>query len=184
MAALLGLPIAGCTGDSLNLTASFGGATAGGRGEVQVLFINNTSHRAVFTVGTYDQTDPDDEPDFSQFGHDDGGLILEGDAGSPIGSLDCARVFSIGGPRMLALVEENVSDEDLLTEALIEGVEFFSVDGDDEAAAPVSEGTAPAFEALLGVDFPCSALLIIRFEEDEPGSFRIDFELIPSESNR
>ena len=47
-------------------------------------------------------------------------------------------------------------------------------------------GFAPPFEALLGVDFPCSALLIIYFEINDAGPepFRIDFQLIPSESDR
>jgi hypothetical protein len=184
MAALLGAPLAGCTGDRANLTASFGGSVAGRRGEIQVLFINNTPWRAVFTVGTYDQTDTGDQPDFSQFGNDtEGGLVLEGGESSPIGSLDCARVFSIGGPRLLALIEENLPDAELLPEAGIEGVEFFTINTDGEAD-PAREGTAPPFEALLGVDFPCNALLIVRFEEDATGSFRVDFELIPSESER
>ncbi len=174
----------GCGSDSANLWASLGGSVAGRRGEVQVLFINNTPYRAVFAVGTYDQTDPSSEPDFSQFGHDEDGLILEGDESSPIGSLECARVFSVGGPRMLALIEDNLPDADLLEEAVVEGVHFFDVS--DEAAEPVLQGTAPAFEALLGVDFPCNALLIIYFEFDDLAAdpFRVEFELIPSNSTR
>ena len=66
--------------------------------------------------------------------------------------------------------------------------EFFSISGDGSAAAPapVSQGKAPPFEALLGVDFPCNALLIVRFEIDDlgPSPFRVDFELIPSELTR
>ncbi len=179
---------AGCNG-SPNLSASFGGPVAGRRGEVQVLFLNNTPYRAVFTFGTYDQTDQFSEPDFRQFGHEEGGLVLEGESASGIGALDCARVFSIGGSELLDLITENLSGAPVLDEALIEGVEFFSIPaGEDteEVPTPVSQGKAAPFAAQLGVDFPCNALLIIRFEIDDLGSdpFRIDFELIPSSSTR
>ena len=185
-----GLGLAGCGADLSNLTASFGGGTAGARGKVQVVFINNTPHRAVFTFGTYDQTDQSSKPDFRQFSNDPAGLILEGDSTSLIGSLNCARVFSIGGPRMLALIQKNLPDATVAQDAMIEGVEFFRVEaatGNATAApAPVSQGTTPPFEALLGVDFPCNALLIVRFEIDDlgPAPFRTDFELIPSQSTR
>lgn len=176
--------LVGCTGDFANLLASFGGVVAGRRGEVQVLVINNTSFRAVFTLGTYNQTDPASVPDFSQFSHDADGLVLEGDESSPIGVFDCARVFGIGGSRLIDLIERNVDESDVLPEALIDGVEFFSVSEAD--GEPISQGRAAPFEALLGVDFPCNALLILRLEVDDagPDPFRVDFELIPSESTR
>jgi hypothetical protein len=172
--------------DFSNLTAPFGGDIAGSRGQVQIVFLNNTPYRSVFTFATYDQTDPSSEPDFRQFGHDEDGLILEGDSTSPIGALDCGRVFSIGGPRMLALIADNLPDAPMADEAFIEGVEFFSVPDDDSEAARVSQGKSPPFEALLGVDFPCHALLIVRFEIDDlgPAPFHVDFELIPSQSTR
>jgi len=178
----------GCGVDFSNLTASLGGNVAGRRGQVQIAFFNNTPYRAVFTFATYDQTDQSSEPDFRQFGHDEDGLILEGDSNSPIGALDCGRVFSIGGPRMLALIADNLPDAPIADEAFIEGVEFFSISDEDSDAAtsPITQGKAPPFEALLGVDFPCNALLIVRLEIDDvgPAPFRIDFELIPSQSTR
>ena len=54
-----------------------GGRTAGGRGTVQIVVINNTPYRAVFTVGLYDQTDPGFAPAFEQFGHQEVGRMLE-----------------------------------------------------------------------------------------------------------
>jgi hypothetical protein len=169
-----------------------GSDTAGRRGVVRVLFINHTPHRAVFTFGSYDQTDPFSTPDFEQFSHDEDGLILEGESESPVGPIDCARVFSIGGPQLLTLIEENLPDAPVEAESLVEGVEFFTIDtdpsddGDDGPADPVRVGFARPLEALLGVDFPCNALMIIRFEPDDlgPDPFRMDFELIPSESTR
>ena len=43
------------------------------------------------------------------------------------------------------------------------------------------EGFAPPLRALLGVDFPCGAIVIVRFEIADLGDapFRADFEIIP-----
>ncbi|MBI4716967.1 MAG: hypothetical protein HY763_04125 [Planctomycetes bacterium] len=169
------------------MTASFGSSTAGLRGTVRVVFINNTPHRAVFTYGTYDQTSPAFAPDFAQFGPLAGDNRLDGDATSAIVSLNCARVFAIGSPRLLSLLEANVPAENTIDDALVRGVEFFRVDTDDAGdEVLVSQGSAPPFEALLGVDFPCNSLLIVRFEIADVGAapFRVDFELIPSASTR
>lgn len=182
--------IAGCGEVFVNLTASLGGDWAGQRGTVRVLFINNTPHRAVFTFGSYDRTDQFSQPDFAQFGLSEFGATLDGDSSSQIISIECARVFSIGGPGLLTLIEQNLSEVSLDDDAFVEGAEFFSIPSDgadsDDSGDPVNEGSAPPFEALLGVDFPCNALLIIRFEFDDlgPDPFRVDFELIPSESTR
>ena len=180
----------GCGEAFINQTASLGSATAGGRGGVGVLFINNTPHRAVFTFGSYDLTDGTYQPDFGQFGLAESSAILDGNSTSELLAIHCARVFSIGGPRLLALIDENLPEATVDDGAVIEGVGFFSSpSGDpdgDGSGDPIDEGSAPPFEALLGVDFPCNALLIIRFEFDDlgPDPFRIDFELIPSESTR
>ena len=174
----------------LNQTASLGGSTAGLHGSVRIVVINNTPHRAVFTVGTYTQTDPTSTPGLVQFAHRESGRRLDGDSSSDVFSIGCARVFSIGGPDLLHLIEETVSADMVDEVALVAGVKFFDVasgeEEDDNGAEeePVLVGTAPPFEALLGVDFPCEALLIIRLEFDDlgPDPFRVDFELIPSES--
>jgi len=167
-----------------NQTASLGGSTAGGRGIVRVVFLNNTPHRAAFTFGTYDQTDPETRPDFDQFGPAPDGQTLEGASASDIVTLSCARVFSLGGPALLALIDKNLPDAVTVDEALVEGIAFFNVGADENE--PMLAGTAPPFAALLGVDFPCNALLIIRFELNDvgPEPFRVDFEIIPSDSDR
>lgn len=183
-AALTLLSGAQCGFNLGNQTASLGGSTAGGRGIVHVLFMNNTPHRAAFTFGTFDQTDPETRPDFDQFGPAPDGQTLDGASASEIVTLSCARVFSIGGPALLALIDENLPDAVTIDEAFVEGVAFFSVDGDEDD--PTLAGTAPPLAALLGIDFPCNALLVIRFELDDvgPEPFRVDFEIIPSESDR
>ena len=152
----------GCGESWSNQTASFGGSTAGQRGSFGVLFINNTPHRAVCTLGSYDQTDPLSQPDFDQFDLNDRGPVLEGNSASDILPFRCARVFSIGGPRLLALIHANLPDADISSEADIEGVEFFGTDPSNPDPEPISEGMAAPFEALLGADFPCNSLLIFR----------------------
>jgi len=183
LVALLGV-VSGC-GDVLSgLTASLGGETAGGRGDVRVLFINNTPHRAVFTAGTYDPLDEFAAPAFSQFGLEGDELTLPGDSESAIGAFPCARILSIGGSRLFTLIHANEPDAELIVEASQDGVTFLA-EGETEGG-PISQGTIPAFEARLGSDFPCQAFLIIRFEINDVGDepFRVDFEMIPSESPR
>jgi hypothetical protein len=175
--------LAGCGEFWRNQTASLGGALAGTRGTIRVVFLNNTPHRAVFTYGTLDQLDSDSRPDFAQFLRDEAPM-LNGDGTSAIVTLDCGRVFSIGSPQLLRSIEENLPNAPLSQDALVSGVEF--VELAEDGGEPATRGTAPAFEALLGVDFPCNSLLVLRFEFDDlnPGQFRTDFEVLISQSER
>lgn len=178
--------LCGCEGLA-NQSASLGGDEAGRRGEVRVVVINNTPYRAVMTLGAYDQTDRLTVPDLEQFGADANDDPLDGDATSEFRTLFCARVFSVGSSNLLAFVSENRGDDESINqEALVEGVEFHEVSTGEDADESTLVGRAAGFEALLGVDFPCNALLILHLEpNDGPGeAFRIDFSLIPSESDR
>ena len=180
----------GCAVPLANWPASLGGSTAGSRGTIRVLFINNTPHRAVFTYGTYDQTDQFSQPDFRQFGPDETNRKLDGNSESSISPIDgqsplfCARVFSIGSQNLRSLIDANLAGATVVDEAMVDGVEFFEIGEDGDV--DVSVGFAPPFEAQLGADFPCAALLIVRFELNDvgPDPFRTDFELIPSASTR
>jgi len=182
----LTLGATGCGEGWVNQTAPLGGNTVGRRGNVGVIVLNNTPYRAVFTLGSYDQSDAQAQPDFRQFLLE-GAPTLDSDSGSSLLSFDCARVFSMGGPRLLALIDSTDS-ANVVQDALIEGVEFFAVDSANPDAAPVSQGLAAPFEVLLGVDFPCNSLLIFKLEVNDAGPsqepFRVDFELIPSSSSR
>ena len=187
--AMLGI-MAGCDAGLGPIGASLGGGVAGGRGSVRVLFINNTPNRVACTFGTFDQTDQQTQPDFRQFALDGSALVLEGNGVSTILSLSCARTFSIGGPGLLNTIERNLPGAARSDDAFVDGAHFFVVATDDPAQAggplPELAGKAPPFEARLGMDFPCGALLIIRFELDDrgPSEFRTDFELIPAEPTR
>lgn len=175
----------GC--DSLtHLTTTLGGTNAGDRGTVQVIIINNTPHRAVFTVGTFDDMDRFSEPVFEQFGVKDREQNLDGDSTSPILSLSCGRVFSVGGKRMLDLIARNLPDETTIDEATIEGVKFYELPT-DATADPVLIGEAPSLEALIGEDFGCGSIIVLHCEFDDAApqtSFRVDFRVIPAQSAR
>jgi len=175
--------LSGCEFSLANRTASLGGSTAGGRGTVGVAFINNTENRAVLTAGTYDQNDRDSVPDIMQFGPGEFDVSLEGESESSITNLTCGRVFAIGSPDLLMLIERNL-DDNLIQGALVNGVDF--TEPSDDPDEPTTIGSAPAFEALLGVDFPCNSLIIISLENDNlnPGQFRMNFQVVPSESTR
>lgn len=171
--------VMGCGEGWTNLSAPLGGNTPGARGDIGVILLNNTSYRAVLTLGSYDQSVPDSDADFAQFALDgidplnpneDGGLL----------AFDCARVFSIGGARLLERIE---AGEDVAESALVPGVDFYEL---ADGGGNVFRGRANPFEVLLGVDFPCNALLIFKLEDNFGGSppFRIDYELIPSSSTR
>ena len=169
----------------LHQTASFGGDTAGERGTSLVLFINNTPHRAIFTLGAYDDLDQNTEPQLLSFGPN-GVRSLEADESSGLFSITCARVYSIGGDTMRRLAEENLEEDEILDEALVPGVFFSSAELGDENEALPTDGTADPLDLWLGVDFPCNSLIVFRFEINDVGDkpFRIDFEVIPSREDR
>jgi len=190
IAAILSVGILWATGCGvdvlLNQTASLGGETAGLRGTVRVVFINNTPFRAIFTAGTYDQTDKSTQPDFVQFAADPQVGLLEGDDQSRALELRCARVFSVGGDELLALIRCNLPDADLDEDASIEGVAFSDAKLDDDDAGQATEGKAAPLVVKIGADFPCNALLIVRLEFNDlgPEPFLVDFSFIPSEEDR
>lgn len=192
------LATSGCGDFFANQTASLGGTVGGGRGTVRVLFINNTSFRAVTTYGSYEQTDQGSQPAFEQFAPNDFQRTLEGDQSSDLRLLQCGRVVGVGSSELLALIAENVPDTtsvpgnlqggSIVEEALVEGVEFYSVSTDDDGnEALVLEGRARPLVTLLGADFACNSLLIFRLEFDDADPdfrFRVDFEVIPADSDR
>ncbi len=180
--AMLTLWAGGCSVDTFqNQTASFGGDQAGSSGNIGVAFINNTPFRAIFTYGTYNNTDQFDQPDVDQFVSVPGGNALEGEVVGNLRTLSCDRVFSVGDSELLRLIEENADDSALAPEALFEGIAFSSAPVGDERTNVATEGFAPPVRALLGVDFPCGSIIIIRFEIADLGvaPFRADFEMIP-----
>ena len=180
--AALTLLIGSCSADTfLNQTASLGGEQAGASGNIQVTFINKTPYRAIFTYATYNNTDQFAQPVADQYVQATGRNTLEGNVVADFLALPCNRVFSIGDGELLRLIDENIEDSGLAPEALIEGIAFSSAAFGEEDANVAIEGFAPPVRALLGVDFPCGSIIIIRFEIADLGDapFRADFEIIP-----
>jgi hypothetical protein len=183
LALLTGL--GGCGDLFIHHTASLGGSTAGARGTVQVVFINNTDHRAVFTFGTYNPSDRLSSPDFEQFGLQTGQRNLGAGETSPILPGSCGRVFSVGSPRLLDFIRDNIGLDEVNAEAFVEGVDFYSTETGAEGE-PIPVGSSAPLEALLGVDFPCGGLIVIHFEvaDGGPNPFRMSFAVVPAESTR
>ncbi len=183
---LLPLIVHGCGSFLANQSASLGGDRAGARGTVRILFINNTPYRAAFTYGTYDQLDQTSEPSFGQFASQSTGRTLEPNSESSLAStefgsfLSCGRAFGVGTPTLIGLINTNIESDGIETSALVDGVEFFEVvEGSEQIT---SRGKAAALETLIGLEFACEALLIVRLEINDAGPepFRIDFEIVPS----
>ncbi|MCP4589707.1 MAG: hypothetical protein GY842_03090 [bacterium] len=182
LAVLLSLSGACDVDNLLNRTASFGGDTAGQRTTFPYFIINNTPYRAILTAGAYDDLDENTGPQIRQFGADAARPLLEGDSTTGTFTANCARVFAIGTPGLLSIVESNVSADQLDSAALVPGVFFSGADLDSDDAASATEGVAGPLELRLGVDFACSSMLVISLEFDDvgPNDFRIDYEVIPA----
>ncbi|MBN2563800.1 MAG: hypothetical protein JXQ75_23020 [Phycisphaerae bacterium] len=154
---------------------------------IQVGFINNTSFRAVFTYGAYDQYNQETIP--TNFGQ----LRLEGHASSAQVRQPCRQSFSVGGSDLIRLIQDNEADPSInVTDdrALVRGVYFSGAPLGDPLEAEPTEGTAEGVVVLSGVDFTCertdirdttgTGLLLFTFEQDAqaPGGFRIDYSFV------
>jgi hypothetical protein len=181
-AGLFCTPGAGPIESYFNNTASLGGETPGGRGTIQVGFVNNTPFRAIFTLGTYDPLNSEFAPSGGQFNAGPEPVQrLEGNSSSPILSLTCARAVGVGDAGLIQTIQEH---EDLLAEsdpaALITGIAFSDKPlGDPEDDQP-TVGLADGIRTLQGAEFQCESLLVYTFEVDstEPDGFRIDLTVI------
>jgi hypothetical protein len=212
------LVIGGCTPAAfVNNTASLGGTTPGRRSNIQMAFINNTPFRAVFTFGTYDPQNTAQNlpvsfrPKFQQFFVDEDGVNqLNGFTDTDVitfvsaGQNDtggCGRAMSLGGERLVQLIEENdlntASDgRELQLQALRPicdpqgnvpraGIAFFA-EASPGPGADACDGTAELAAyanpviTLQGATYQCDSLLVYTFEQDnsQPGGVRVDLEVI------
>jgi hypothetical protein len=195
---------AGCDVQSIreliqNQTATFGppgaGEQAGApinsglRGTIQVEFENLTPFRAIFTYGTFDNTDERSTPAFFQFSADSQFVppgtpaTLEGLAQEGPIDLPCARIFSVGSRSLINLIAKNPGPTpDLIDEpALLDGVGFSDAELGTPGESDPDQGYAAGFEARLGVDFECGDLLSISldFNDQDANNFRVDLEMTP-----
>lgn len=196
---------AGCIPAILNNTASLGGNLPGERGFVDVVFINNTPYRALFTYGSYDQQDQnfrfdaDQAPPFRQLGQfvavpDPTNVLqaqLPGNTASDTVRLRCGRVLAVGTSQLIGAIAVSDLNLDLDPNVLVEGIGFSDRTLDDPQAG-ITTYVAPGMALLQGFDFPCGrtaetatdtseiATVIFTFELDEqqPSGFRVDTQVI------
>jgi len=170
-------------GGSDAITLGGAGAQASPRGDLRVVFINNTPYRAVFSAAAYDAASRHSSIDLVQFGANDSEVNLDADTTSGIGTFTCARQVGIGDSDLLRLMTDDFNVVPLIESATIPGVEFFEVmeDGSRE-----SRGSAAARVVNIGTEFRCESLLIFRFEINDVGDmpFRIDYQVVPADSTR
>jgi hypothetical protein len=186
---LLSIPLlaGSCSIDALLASiGSLGGSTAGQRGNTQVVFINNTPFRAIFSFGGFDDLDTESEPTLLQFGSSDTTGDLEGNTQSDVLTIPCARLYSIGSTRLIAQVRSTIDEANIEEAALVYGVNFSSAAVDDDDADAATEGKAAPLESRIAADFECGALLIYRFEINDagPDEFVVELTIIPAKSNR
>jgi hypothetical protein len=177
---VVGFSVAGCSLDALyHTTASLGGDTAGQRGNAEVVFINNTPYRAIFTFGAYDELDRNTQPILTQ-------TTIEANSQLDPIEVTCSRVFSVGGEGLNTRVRENLFADDYDEDLLLDGAGFSSAPADSEMANVPNEGLAPPLDALIGVEYLCGSLVIIRFEVNDlgPDPFQITLSAIPADSTR
>jgi hypothetical protein len=162
-----------------NDTAALSSGTPGTRGNITVQFINNTPFRAIFTYGTYDPQDSTSQPEFGQFfASADPTQRLEGNTISDPITFTVGRQVSIGGVRLLQLINDNnlTADE----AALQQGITFSNSPLDSPDANSPTAGRAPPNEAYIGDDYQFDSLIVYTFsvDPDQPSGFLIERTVI------
>lgn len=149
------------------------------QGNIQVIFINNTSARASFSFGSYDALDKD-PPGTVTLQQ----LRLEAAASSAAATLACRRDVAVGTAELVKRVTDTRTDLNTANfdaDAFDSTVHFSTAPQGSASAALPDAGTAAGSHKRLGVEFTCGDTLIFTFQEDAdaPGGFRIDFTVIP-----
>jgi len=83
--------------------------------------VNDSPQAAVFTVGTFDQTDRRSDPDVLQVGVGEGDPRLDPNSESTEVQVQCGRTLSIGSRSLLDFIAANADQDDLLADSLVEG---------------------------------------------------------------
>ncbi len=164
-----------------NNTTSLGGDVPGGRSNINVQFINKTPFRAIFTFGTYDPQNPDFQPQFLQFFVDaDPSNRLEGNSTSQVITFTCGRALSVGGDRLITIIDEKELGGAANQAALQPGIAFSDKPLDDPDADQPTAGRAIGIVTLQGAEYQCDSLLVYTFEVDStvPGGFQIGLDVI------
>lgn len=161
--------VGGCSGDLIsNLTEE-------SQTNITVLIINNTPFRAAFTIGAFDDLDrnPPGQASFQQ-------LRLE--AGTTAGPLNfnCFRDVAIGTQKLLDRIVDTGANQaaNFDNDAFVAGVSFSSAPAGSDGEALPDAGSAPGRVVRLGVDYGCDDQLIFTLEQNDDGTFRIDYNVV------
>ncbi len=179
----------------VNTIFPLGGNVPGGRGALDVVFVNDTPFRAIFTFGTYDPQDQTSVPQFGQFAVDPEqnetpfNRGLDPDTTTQRGTfvVNCGRVFSLGGVELIARINDQddpkpVNQAPVIQDALRPGIFFTSapLDSPDANAVENFDVHLDPQTSGLGVDYASDSLLIYTFEmdPDNPGQVRVRLDVI------
>jgi hypothetical protein len=188
--------LSACSTDTLiNSITSLGGDTAGGRGALEVVFVNNTPYRAIFTFGAFDPQDQTSVPEYSQYVVDSRRSATALNRGLSSGETSsrglllftCGRLFSLGGAELLERIDEKeaepLNNAPKLEDALREGVYFTSsaLDSDDPNGVTSYDLRIDPVNSLLGVDYECDSLLIYTFNYNSDGQITTTLDVIASD---
>lgn len=178
------LGLAACTQQALiNLTAPLSGQQVLGTDTINVIVRNLTPFRALFTIGSINNTDQQDVPDFQQFVVGEGNTQrLEGGGISDMFTFRCGRQLSVGSPFLIQRVRATAGDT-VDERGLIVGVGYSDADFDDELGALPTAGIGPPREFLLGVDYTCRSVIIVELVQTgrDPNTFAVTATVIPPE---
>ena len=169
---LLAVPLlAGCPNEFfLNNTKELTGNTT-------FVFVNNTSARAIFTVGTWNDLDRRNTRLVNILP-----LRVDANTATAAQTLNCGRNTAVATQRLVDWVARSAQPRQTGFDAaaLNATVYFSSADATAEDADAPSAGYADGLELLLGVHYSCGDRIIYTFNEDptEPGGFRIDYEVV------
>ncbi|MCA9243584.1 MAG: hypothetical protein KDA32_06495 [Phycisphaerales bacterium] len=153
------------------------------QGNVSVQFINNTPFRAVFSFATYDAFDrnPPGPMDFRQ-------QAVEANSSTAPTNLICGRNLAVGTQALIdrAILTGEQSQAGFNSQQFNAVVNFSSAAAGTAAENLPTAGTADGLEARLGLDYSCGDLAIFIFEQDpnEPGGFRIRYDLIQNDEDQ
>jgi hypothetical protein len=169
LAGAAALALVGCSG------ALISNLTEESQSNISVLLINNTDFRASFTIGAFDDFDrnPPGQVSFQQ------PRVEAHTSAAPI-NFGCFRDVAIGSDKLLTRILATDGDDmaNFDPDTFVTGVNFSTAPlGSDGAALP-DAGKGGARTVRLGVDYGCDDQLIFTFEQNDDGTFRIDYSVV------
>lgn len=171
---LAGVLFTGSLGCPSNST--FANLTAELTGNINLLFVNNTSARVIFSMGTWNPLNRG-FPFQAEFDQPQ----IEPASSSSL-TLPCDRLFAVGTQDLRDWIYQTfITDEDdFQDERLTPEIQFRLVDDDLSADSAPLLGTTAGFIMYVGNEFSCSDQIVMSFSEDpsQPGGYRVDVQVI------